>query len=194
MHLQPTEIFFPRRNLDPTPRPFSWKRDIPHKTQPQLSFSPATYYWKWKLRLVGCYHNLWDTLLQWSHTKFNNITAKPVLSGYRIKQTPSIKRTVAKVPNLFPFFTLDEILILSGRGHLQCTWNGHFYCCQTVLNGLLQLNSTTQHARHRKCERLLPTNFLIFTLKNVTWWTYLISFTVQYCFLFLFLFLFFCFV
>ena len=36
------------------------------------------------------------------------------------------------------------------------------------------------------CERLLPTNFSIFTLKNVTWWTYLISFTVQYCFLFRF--------
>ena len=29
-----------------------------------------------------------------------------------------------------------------------------------------------------------PTNFSIFTLKNVTWWTYLISFTVHYCILF----------
>ena len=55
-----------------------------------------------------------------------------------------------------------------------------------VLNGRLWLNSTTQHARSRKCERLLPTNFSIFTLKNVTCWTYLISFTVQYCFLFRF--------
>ena len=54
------------------------------------------------------------------------------------------------------------------------------------LNGRLWLNSTTQHARSRKCERLLPTNFSIFTLKNVTCWTYLISFTVQYCFLFRF--------
>ena len=33
---------------------------------------------------------------------------------------------------------------------------------------------------------MLPTNFSIFTLKNVTGWTYLISFTVQYCFLFRF--------
>ena len=33
---------------------------------------------------------------------------------------------------------------------------------------------------------LPPTTFLIFTLKNVTWQTYLISFKVQYCFLFRF--------
>ena len=32
----------------------------------------------------------------------------------------------------------------------------------------------------------LPPTFSIFTLKNVTWWTYVISFTVQYCFLFRF--------
>ena len=31
-----------------------------------------------------------------------------------------------------------------------------------------------------------PQFFFIFTLKNVTWRTYLISFSVQYCFLFLF--------
>ena len=36
------------------------------------------------------------------------------------------------------------------------------------------------------CFELPPTNFSIFTLKNVTWWTYLISFTVQCCFLFRF--------
>ena len=34
--------------------------------------------------------------------------------------------------------------------------------------------------------KLPPNTFLIFTLKNVTWRTYLISFTVQYCFLFRF--------
>ena len=33
---------------------------------------------------------------------------------------------------------------------------------------------------------LPPTNFLIFTLRNVTWRTYLIIFSVQYCFLFRF--------
>ena len=33
---------------------------------------------------------------------------------------------------------------------------------------------------------LPPTTYSIFTLKNVTWRTYLISFTVQYCFLFRF--------
>ena len=121
MHLQPTEIFFPRRNLDPTPRPFSCKRDIPYKTQPQLSFSPATYYWKWKLWLVGCYHNLWDTLLQWSHTKFNNITAKPVLSGYRIKQTPSIKRTVAEVPKFI------SLLYFKWNINIKRTWTPTMY-------------------------------------------------------------------
>ena len=36
-----------------------------------------------------------------------------------------------------------------------------------------------------ECERLPPTNFNIFTV-NVIWWTYLISFTVQCCFLFRF--------
>ena len=38
--------------------------------------------------------------------------------------------------------------------------------------------------RQQKCERFPPTNFSIFTLKNVTWQTYLISFTVHYCILF----------
>ena len=36
----------------------------------------------------------------------------------------------------------------------------------------------------KDCLELPPTNFSIFTLKNVTWRTYLISFTVQACFLF----------
>ena len=38
----------------------------------------------------------------------------------------------------------------------------------------------------KDCLELPPTNFSIFTLKNVTWRTYLTSFTVQYCFLFRF--------
>ena len=38
----------------------------------------------------------------------------------------------------------------------------------------------------KDCLELLPTNFSIFTLKNVTWRTYLISFTAQDCFLFRF--------
>ena len=38
----------------------------------------------------------------------------------------------------------------------------------------------------KDCLELSPTNFSIFTLKNVTWQTYLISFPVQYCFLFRF--------
>ena len=38
----------------------------------------------------------------------------------------------------------------------------------------------------KDCLELPPTNFSIFTLKNATWRTYLISFKVQYCFLFRF--------
>ena len=38
----------------------------------------------------------------------------------------------------------------------------------------------------KDCLELPPTNFSIFTLKNVTWRTYLIIFSVQYCFLFRF--------
>ena len=36
----------------------------------------------------------------------------------------------------------------------------------------------------KDCLELPPTNFSIFTLKNVTRQTYLISFIVEYCFLF----------
>ena len=75
--------------------------------------------------------------------RFSN-TVKPVLSGHRTKRTPSIKLTVAEVPKLilFPLFTLNETFIkrtplLSGRGHLKSTWNGHFYRCQPVLKGHL---------------------------------------------------------
>ena len=38
----------------------------------------------------------------------------------------------------------------------------------------------------KDCLELPPTNFSIFTLKNVTWRTYLIIFSVPYCFLFRF--------
>ena len=38
----------------------------------------------------------------------------------------------------------------------------------------------------KDCLELPPTNFSIFTLKNVTWRTYMVSFTVQDCFLFRF--------
>ena len=54
-----------------------------------------------------------------------------------------------------------------------------FLSLPTCIKRTLVIHSTTQHARHRKCEKLPPTNFNIFTLKNVTWRTYLISFTVQ---------------
>ena len=61
--------------------------------------------------------------------------------------------------------------LLSRRGHLKSTWNGLFYCCTLVLK-----------FHHPTCEKWPPKNFSIFTLKKVTWRTYLISFTVQYCF------------
>ena len=65
--------------------------------------------------------------------------------------------------------------LLSRRGHLKSTWNGLFYCCTLVLK-----------FHHPTCEKWPPKNFSIFTLKKVTWRTYLISFTVQDCFLFRF--------
>ena len=45
-----------------------------------------------------CSHNWLQSghLARWSADNSN--TVKPVLSGHRIKQTPSIKRTVAEVP------------------------------------------------------------------------------------------------
>ena len=64
-------------------------------------------------------------------------TVKPVLSEHRIK------RTVAEVPKFISLiYFLNETFIkrtpvLSGSGHLKSTWNGHFYCCQPVLNGHL---------------------------------------------------------
>ena len=74
-----------------------------------------------------------------------------------------------KSTNLFPLFSLNETFItrtplLNGCGHLKSTWNGHFYCCQPVLN-----RHTTRHARHRKCERLLriaSDKFFVFYIKK----------------------------
>ena len=64
-----------------------------------------------------------------------------------------------------------------------------FLLLPTCIKRTLVIKSTTQHARHRKCERLprIATHkFFDFALKNMTWRAYLISFTVQYCFLFRF--------
>ena len=56
------------------------------------------------------------------------------------------------------------------------TWNLITSVC------LIQPNiPDTRNAKD--CVELPPTNFSIFTLKNVTWRTYLISFTIQDCFL-----------
>ena len=78
-----------------------------------------------------------------------------------------------KSPNLFPLFTLNETFIKRTRTP-KSTWNGHFYCCQKF--------------HHPTCQtpelRVLPTIFRV--LQKVTWRTYLISLTVQYCFLFRF--------
>ena len=53
-------------------------------------------------------------------------TVKPVLSGHRIKRTPSIKRTEAEVPKFIPLSTLNETFIkrtplLSGHRHPKST-------------------------------------------------------------------------
>ena len=83
-----------------------------------------------------------------------------------IKRTPSIKRT--------------------RRPKKYLKWS--FLLLPTCIKRTLVIKSITQHARRRKSERLPPSIFSIFTLKNVTWRTYLslISFTVQYSSLFRF--------
>ena len=72
--------------------------------------------------------NLWHSGLLYSETC--------------IKKTPSIKRTVAEVPKSISLTYFNKTFIkrtplLRGRRHLKSTWNGHFYCCQPVLNGHL---------------------------------------------------------
>ena len=80
--------------------------------------------------------------------------------------------------------------LLSGRGHLKSTWNSHFYCCQPVLNGHLYSNFTTQHARHRKCERLpriATHNFFDFYIKKrdltnlFDWFHCTVLFSISFC-------------
>ena len=80
-----------------------------------------------------------DTVVR-AFVKFGKV--KLEYSETCIKRTPSIKRTVAKVPKFISLVTLNETFIkrtplLSGHGHLKSTWNGHFYRCQPVLNGHL---------------------------------------------------------
>ena len=91
------------------PKPILW--ELNSFLMQTLSFVP--------INLHGCWPR------EWKHS-IKSITVKPVLSGHL----------------LFPLFTLNETFIkrtplLSGRGHLKRTWNGHFYCCQPVLNGHL---------------------------------------------------------
>ena len=70
-----------------------------------------------------------------AHTQAQGCTVKPVLSRH-----PLLSGQLSQVPKLISLiFTLNETFIkwtplLSGRGHLKSTWNGHFYCCQPVLN------------------------------------------------------------
>ena len=116
---------------------------------------------------------------------------KPVLGGHRIKRTPSIKRTLAGVPKFISLiyfkwnlYKADTSIKRTRTLKKYLKWS--FLFLTTCIKRTLVIKSTTQNARRRKCERLPATNFSIFTLKNVTWRTYLISVTVQYCFLFCF--------
>ena len=124
--------------------------------------------------------------------KLSKNTVKPVLSRHPIKQTPSFKRTVAEVPKSifliyfkWNLYHADTSIKWTRTLREYLKWS--FLLLSTCIKRtLVILNSTTQHARHRKCKWLPHTNVNIFTLKNVTWRTYLISFTVQCCFLFRF--------
>ena len=119
-------------------------------------------------------------------------TVKPVLVGHCIKQTPPIKWTVAKVPKFISliYCTLSKTFIKQTPPFKQM-WTPKKYlkwsflllptCIKQTL--VIKFHHPTWH---QKYERLPPTNFSIFTFKNITWQTYLISFTctVRYCFLF----------
>ena len=83
MHLQPTQIFFPRKTLTQLPPPPLVGSRIPPpkpnyacilwQTNCRAGHSLISICYlllKWQPCLVGCYHNPWDTLL---HLKLNSI-------------------------------------------------------------------------------------------------------------------------
>ena len=106
-----------------------------------------------------------------------------LLRQYQTCQWLKIVGTLWKL-RIFSCCTAEYISVsplLRGRGHLKSTWNSHFYCCQPVLNGHLQLNFTTQHADTGNAKDCHPQIFIFYRKKRD-----LKSFTVQLCFLFQF--------
>ena len=102
-------------------------------------------------------------------------TVKPVSSGH-----PLFSGQSPKSQDLFPLLALNESFIkrtplLSGRGHLKSTWNGHFYCYQPAL---IQFHhSTCQSPAMRKIASNCHLQIFRFLhWKNVTWRNYFISF------------------
>ena len=87
----------------------------------------------WNADVVNLYFfQHWFHMVPFFHTLFT-----PFSHDFHTHSPSSVKSQ-----NLFPLFALNETFIkwtplLSGRGHLKSTWNGHFYCYQRVLNGHL---------------------------------------------------------
>ena len=115
---------------------------------------------------------------------------KPVLSGHRIKRTPSIKRTVAEVPKFISLiyfkwnlYEADTSIKRTRTPKKYLKWS--FLLLLTCIKRTLVIKFHHPTCRHWKCERL-PRNatykFFDFYIKKHD----LISFTVQYCFLFRF--------
>ena len=108
---------------------------------------------------------------------------KPVLSGHRIKRTPSIKRTVAEVPKFISLiyfkwnlYEADTSIKRTRTPKKYLKWS--FLLLLTCIKWTLVIKFHHPTCRHWKCKRL-PRN----TFKNLSWQTYLISFTILYCFL-----------
>ena len=67
---------------------------------------------------------------------------------------------------------------------IRYVWTQIFLYPHKKICGYKNLRPDTGNVKD--CLELPPTNFSIFTFKNLTWRTYLISFTVLYCFPFCF--------
>ena len=108
-----------------------------------------------------------------------------------IKRTPTIKRTVAEVPKFISviyfkwnLYQADTSIKRTRTPKKYLKWSFLLFPTCIKRTRVIKFHHLTcQTPEMRKID---AHKFSFFTLKNVTWRTYLISFTVQLCFLFLF--------
>ena len=126
---------------------------------------------------LGCLPFTWVNRSVYGLSKVTRISVWNISSGktglpfqmFRFSRKFSVGKTQKVVFHLLTNRISRKILV-SGKQH----WN--------------QITPPTMPdtGNAKDCLELPPTTFSIFTLKNVTWRTYLIRFTVQYYFLFCF--------